>query len=88
MVVLGFNMVNVGIDPESLAANPIIVLLLVQSNEEIPPEFVVTKLTPNESPSHTTCEIGGVTFGDGFTIKLMILFGPVQLFALAGKVNT
>ena len=83
----GFNKVNVGIEPEPLVSKPMLPLVFVHSNEDVPPVLVVAKLIPNESPSHTTCELKGVTLGAGFTITSIFFWGPVHPL-IAGKVNT
>src|ERR1035437_3398463 len=71
--------VNVGIFPLPVAANPMLISLLVHVYVVMPPVLTVAKLTAVSAPLHTTWLAGWSTSPVGLTVIVKILVGPSQV---------
>lgn len=76
-----FMGVNIGILPEPLAGNPIVLLSIVQLNIVVPPVFVVEKgiVDVVAVPAQNTSLFGWLTCPVGFTVIVIVLGVPEQL---------
>jgi hypothetical protein len=61
------------------AANPILVVSLVQAYEVVPIVLVVVKIELTRLFAHTTDEIGCTTLAEGLTVILNVFDNPTQL---------